>query len=83
MFHLGVVRYTYLYLVYFSPICPGMDHVMMSLHHRLVAMYVGTSARHPLQKRDTVDGYVARGGKGTRKGDEGQREGQGNGQGNG
>ena len=28
-------------LAYFGPICPGMDQVMMSQHHRLVALYVG------------------------------------------
>ena len=28
-------------LAYFGPICPGMDQVMMSQHHCLVALYVG------------------------------------------
>ena len=30
-------------LAYFGTICPGMDQVMMSQHHRLVALYVGYS----------------------------------------
>ena len=35
-------NFTYLLtLAYFGTICPGMDQVMMSQHHRLVALYVG------------------------------------------
>ena len=37
----AAVLHTYFALAYFGPICPGMDQVMMSQHHRLVALYVG------------------------------------------